>query len=100
MTVQEITAKQLQQKLAAGEKLNIIDVREADETAAGMIPGAKHIPLGQIPDRLRELNKNELYYIICRSGGRSGKACQFLNAHGYKAVNIAGGMLEWEGDTE
>lgn len=94
----EIEAKELEQKLASGEKLNIIDVREDVEVAAGKIPGAKHIPLGQIPERLAELDKSEHYYMVCRSGGRSGNACQFLTLNGYRVTNVVGGMLDWEGE--
>lgn len=98
--MKEITAKELERELASGAKLNIIDVREDVEVAAGKIPGAKHIPLGEIPDRLEELDKNEHYYMVCRSGGRSGNACQYLDQHGYQVTNMAGGMLDWEGETE
>lgn len=96
----EITAKELEQKLVAGEKLNIVDVRENEEVAVGKIPGAKHIPLGQVPERLEELDKNEHYYMVCRSGGRSGNACQFLIQNGYNVTNMVGGMLDWEGEME
>lgn len=98
--MKEITAKDLEQKLEAGEKLNIIDVREDEEVAEGKIPGAKHIRLGQIPERLEELNKNEHYYIVCRSGGRSGRACDYLQEKGYDTTNMVGGMLDWEGEVE
>jgi rhodanese-related sulfurtransferase len=98
--MKEITAKQLEQKLNAGEKVNIIDVREDEEVAMGKIPGAKHIPLGQIPERIEELDKNEHYYMVCRSGGRSGNACQFLMQKGYNVTNMSGGMLAWEGELE
>ncbi len=98
--MKEITAKELEQKLVAGEKLNIVDVREAEEVATGMIPGAEHIPLGEIPENLAELDIDEQYYIICRSGGRSGNACQYLVQNGYNVTNIAGGMLDWEGEIE
>lgn len=98
--MEEITAKELEQKISAGEKLNVVDVREDDEVATGKIPGAKHIPLGQIPERLEEFDENEHYYMVCRSGGRSGRACQFLTEMGYHVTNMAGGMLEWEGEKE
>ncbi|MFD2627668.1 rhodanese-like domain-containing protein [Oceanobacillus kapialis] len=98
--MKEITAKELEHKLLAGEKLNIVDVREDEEVAKGKIPEAKHIPLGQIPERLAELDENVHYYMVCRSGGRSGNACQFLTQNGYKVTNMAGGMLDWEGKTE
>ncbi|GGN67079.1 MULTISPECIES: rhodanese-like domain-containing protein [Oceanobacillus] len=98
--MKEITAKELERKRDAGEKLNIIDVREDEEVEMGIIPGAKHIPLGQIPERLNELNKNEHYYMVCRSGGRSGSACDFLIQNGYNVTNMVGGMLDWEGEVE
>lgn len=98
--MKKIYAKQLEEKLKAGEQLNIIDVREDEEVATGKIPGAKHIPLGQIPERLNELVKDKPYYIVCRSGGRSGQACAFLSAKGYDVTNVEGGMLAWEGETE
>jgi rhodanese-related sulfurtransferase len=98
--MKKICAKQLEEKLKAGEQLNILDVREDEEVATGKIPGAKHIPLGQIPERLNELVKDKPYYIVCRSGGRSGQACAFLSAKGYDVTNVEGGMLAWEGETE
>lgn len=98
--MKEIMVKELEEKLVSGEKLNIIDVREDDELATGKIPGAKHIPLGQIPDRLGDLDKNEHYYMVCRSGGRSSNACQFLIQNGFNVTNILGGMLAWEGELE
>ena len=98
--MKEITAKELEQKLNAGEKLTIVDVREDEEVGTGKIPGVRHIPLGQIPDRLDELDKSGHYYMVCRSGGRSGNACQFLIQNGYNVTNMVGGMLEWEGEME
>lgn len=98
--MKKIYAKQLEEKLKAGEQLNILDVREDEEVATGKIPGAKHIPLGQIPERLNELVKDKPYYIVCRSGGRSGQACAFLSAKGYDVTNVEGGMLALEGETE
>ena len=95
-----LAAKELQRKLESGEAVNVIDVREDDEIAKGKIPAAAHIPLGDIPNRLDELNKNEHYYIVCRSGGRSGRACDYLEDLGYQATNVSGGMLAWEGETE
>lgn len=96
----QITAKELEQKIKTNKKVNIIDVREDFEVAMGKVVGAKHIPLGDIPDRLKELNKNEHYYIICQSGGRSASACEFLSYHGYQVTNVAGGMMSWHGEVE
>lgn len=98
--MKEITTTELQQLLEQGQQPNLVDVRELDEVAQGMIPGAVHIPLGEVPERLSELDKAQPYIIICRSGGRSGRASAFLDAEGYDVTNMVGGMLEWAGATE
>ncbi|BAD76352.1 hypothetical conserved protein [Geobacillus kaustophilus HTA426] len=95
-----ITPKEVEERLRAGEPLRIIDVREPDEVAAGKIPGAVNIPLGLIEFRMHELDKNEEYILVCRSGGRSGRAAEFLDSRGYRVVNMTGGMLAWEGPIE
>ena len=95
-----ITTEELQKRVEAGEQLNIIDVREADEVAAGMIPGAKHIPLGEVDSRAGELDKDQPYYMVCRSGARSGKASAYLTEQGIDATNVEGGMLSWNGETQ
>jgi rhodanese-related sulfurtransferase len=77
----------------------MIDVRESEETAQGMIPGAKHIPLGEIPQRLGEIDKNKEVIMICRSGARSERAGEFLENNGYNVVNMDGGMISWNGKT-
>lgn len=98
--MKEITAKELANKLNAGENVDIIDVREDEEVAQGKIPGARHIPLGELPDRLEDIDKDKHHYMVCRSGGRSGKACDFLMEQGYSVTNMTGGMLSWEDDVE
>lgn len=98
--MKEITAKELEQKLKNGEIVNIIDVREEEEIAFGKIPSTRHIPLGQIPDRHSELDKDQPYYMVCRSGARSSSACAFLEDNGYDVTNISGGMMNWEGEVE
>jgi len=95
-----ISTKELQEKLEKGEKLHVFDVRRDDEVAEGKVPGAKHVELDTIPDNLDAFDKNETNYLICRSGGRSSRAGEFLEARGYKIVNVEGGMLAWEGETE
>jgi rhodanese-related sulfurtransferase len=98
--MKEMTAKEVEKQLEEGKKLNLIDVREDDEVAAGKIPGAVHIALGTVPDRMNELDKSKEYIMVCRSGGRSGNASQFLEAQGFKVINMTGGMLAWEGEVE
>ena len=93
-----ITPKELETKLEAGEKLEIVDVREQEEVQVGMIEGAKHIPMGEIPARLDEFDKDKEYIFVCRSGGRSGNVCHFMQEQGFKVVNMIGGMLDWTGE--
>lgn len=93
----EITPQEVQQRLENGESLNLIDVREVEEVQAGHIPGITHIPLGLLEFRTHELDKNIPYIMVCRSGGRSGKATEFLQSQGYDVTNMNGGMLAWEG---
>lgn len=98
--MREITAKEVEKLLNEGKELNIIDVREADEVAQGMIPGAVHIPLRAIPARYLELDNNKEYIMVCRSGARSSQATRFLEEEGLDAVNMKGGMMSWKGKTE
>ncbi|MDF2645630.1 MAG: rhodanese protein [Paenibacillus sp.] len=92
-----ILPSEIKERLDRGENLAIVDVREDEEVAAGIIPGAKHIPLAQLPDRLSEIPQVEELILVCRSGNRSGRAISFLEAQGYKGLkNMTGGMLEWE----
>ena len=95
-----MTAKEVEQQLSEGKELNIIDVREDDEVAEGMIPGAKHIALGTVEERANELDKDQSYIMVCRSGGRSGRASQILEEKGYDVTNMEGGMMSWEGPTK
>nr|WP_106783176.1 rhodanese-like domain-containing protein [Lysinibacillus timonensis] len=98
--MKEITAREVQQRIENGEKLNLIDVREVDEVQAGHIPGITHIPLGLLEFRTHELDKNIPYIMVCRSGGRSGQATQYLQSQGFDVTNMTGGMLNWEGKVE
>lgn len=77
------------------EHASILDVREEYEWAAGHVEGALHIPLDQLPERLEELDPDSDLFVICRTGGRSFRAVQWLVGQGYTAVNVAGGMDMW-----
>lgn len=98
--MKQLTAKEVQTLLQENKQVNIVDVREVDEVRAGKIPGATHIPLGLLEFRMHELDKSKEYIMVCRSGGRSGRASQFLESQGYKVINMTGGMLSWEGEIE
>lgn len=73
----------------------LLDVREPAEWVAGHAPDATHLPMAEVPARLDELPGSGTVYVICRAGGRSAQVVAFLNANGWDAVNVAGGMLEW-----
>ncbi|TQR14206.1 rhodanese-like domain-containing protein [Psychrobacillus soli] len=98
--MKEMTAKEVESLINKGKLLNIIDVREVDEVAEGKIPGAINIPLGLVEFRMHELDKSKEYILVCRSGGRSGRATEFLEDQGHNVINMQGGMLSWEGKVE
>lgn len=97
--MKSINTDELNQKSDAGDELHIIDVREKDEVATGMIPGARHIPLGELPERTGELDSSKQYYVVCQAGGRSTKAVEYLESNGFHSVNVDGGMSSWRGVT-
>lgn len=95
MAVEEITIEQLAERLAAGG-VRLIDVREPAEFDEARVPGAVSIPLASVPDHLAELSDGDGDLImICRGGGRSWQACEFLDHNGVAAINVAGGTMGW-----
>lgn len=96
-----ITNQEIQRKLEAGEKLNILDVREPAEYAFGRIPGAISMPLGELEGRIGELSQDQEYIVVCRTGNRSDIVCQLLSEKGFNKVeNTKPGMSEWVGSFE
>jgi rhodanese-related sulfurtransferase len=91
--VPEVGPEEGRALLDAGAAL--LDVREVDEWQAGHAPGAQFIPLGELAARAGELTPYRRIVAICRSGGRSERAAQFLRAQGVDAVNLTGGMRAW-----
>ncbi len=76
----------------------LLDVRENDEWAAGHAPGAVHVPMGQISQRLDELATtfpDRPVHVVCRSGARSARVTTYLVQAGWDAVNVDGGMRAW-----
>lgn len=75
----------------------LVDVREPHEWRTGHAPGARHVPLRQLPDELESLPRNAPLYLICRSGNRSHTAAAYLKQAGFEQpINVKGGMLAWE----
>jgi len=92
----EISAVDLKRRLDRGDKLKIVDVREPNEYQINRIPGSQLIPLGEIPRRYAELDPEEEMVVLCKMGGRSAKAVDFLRSVGFKHVlNLKGGILDW-----
>ena len=79
----------------------ILDVREAAEYAFGHIPGAKSIPMGELAARMNELDKNQVVYVVCRTGTRSDLAARQLAEAGFtKVYNVLPGMTGYEGELQ
>jgi rhodanese-related sulfurtransferase len=91
--VPEIDIITLEQRM--GEGLVVVDVREDDEYTGGHVAGAVFMPLTTVPDKVGELPSDQPFLVICHSGGRSGRAVQFLRAQGLDATNVAGGTKAW-----
>lgn len=73
----------------------LIDVREPDEYEAGHVPGAVLVPLSSVPSAELSEFKGAVLHVICKSGGRSMRACEFLSDAGFDVVNVAGGTMAW-----
>ena len=79
----------------------MIDVREKWELDVARIPDVQHIPMGEIPARVGELDPEREIVVMCRSGGRSMQVAQFLDRTGFKRVtNLTGGILAWSRDVD
>lgn len=88
----EITVAEAEQRRSTAR---ILDVREDFEVEDGMIPGALHIPMGQLQARLSELDPAVPIIAVCRSGNRSARVADALNGAGFTADTMAGGMTAW-----
>ena len=96
VTENEIEVTALKARLDRGDKVNLIDVREAHEFQICRIPGSTLIPLGDLPKRVNELDVADEVVVHCKSGTRSAKAADFLRQSGFKRVlNVKGGILAW-----
>ena len=94
--INEIDALEVKKRFDSDENLNIIDIRELDELKICKIDGAIHIPMMEIPNQIDQLDKESELIILCRSGARSHRVCQFLLSRGFKNVkNFSGGILDW-----
>ena len=82
--------------LAQPDRVRLLDVREPSELEICRIPGAAAIPMGEIPDRIADLSRDQHLLVFCHHGGRSLRVAQFLCAQGFTAVsNVTGGIDAW-----
>ncbi len=95
MAVAEITPTEFVARRERGESLTLLDVREDWELGVASVPDVVHIPMGEVADRLGELDRGREVVVLCRSGRRSLQVANFLQQNGFRAVNLAGGILAW-----
>jgi rhodanese-related sulfurtransferase len=93
----ELTPREFLDRRAAGEDMTLLDVREDWEVALAPVPTTTvHIPMGELSDRIGELDPQRETVVICRSGSRSAQVAQFLERQGFgKIFNLSGGILAW-----
>jgi rhodanese-related sulfurtransferase len=91
----EVQPDEIRARLARGEDVFLLDVREPDEVAEWAYPIGIHIPLGQLGDRLSELPQDQTIVVACHSGGRSATAANALSEAGWTAENLTGGAVAW-----
>ncbi|MGB9179360.1 MAG: rhodanese-like domain-containing protein [Pyrinomonadaceae bacterium] len=98
----EITATELKERLDKGEDIQIIDVREPDEYAFARIPDSIHIPLGQVINRMSEIDPARDTVVHCKMGGRSARAIQALRSAGFtgQLTNLKGGITAWSNEVD
>ena len=95
--IKELSPQEFLRRRAEGISMTLLDVREDWETQLAPVPSSLvHIPMGEVADRLGELDPAQETVVICRSGGRSLEVARFLTAQGFTSVfNLAGGILAW-----
>ena len=93
MSISEASVDELESALQAGARL--VDVRERAEYEAGHVPGAVLVPLSTVPAALGQFAADAPTYVICKTGARSYRACEYLADQGLEGINIEGGIMAW-----
>jgi len=100
-SIPTVSVRELKQKLDAHESFQLVDVREPFEHELASIDSARLIPLGELPDRLSELDRNRLTIVHCHSGIRSAQAVRMLREAGFENVfNLEGGIAKWSDEVD
>ncbi len=100
MPYAEVDPAEVKARIARGESVFLLDVREPFEVDEWAYPIGVNIPLGELGDRLDEVPSDQTIVVACRSGNRSASAAKALSDAGWNAENLSGGALAWvEGDS-
>jgi rhodanese-related sulfurtransferase len=94
ISVPSVTVEQLANPLP--DTLTVVDVRESVEWHHGHVADSLHLPMSELPARLAELPTGGQLLVVCKVGGRSARVVQYLVQQGVDAVNLDGGLVEWE----
>jgi len=100
--IQEISATDLKRRMDAGEDIQLIDVRQPEEWSVAKIEGAKLIPLGEILNRMSEIDENRETVLHCKTGMRSARAMEAMQRAGFKGdlKNLKGGITAWSNEVD
>ncbi|MBV9272202.1 MAG: hypothetical protein JO165_13995 [Candidatus Eremiobacteraeota bacterium] len=91
--MREITVEELAEWRKSGKHFVLLDVREPDEVETASVDGALHIPMGDVPARCAEIDRDTHVAVMCHKGGRSSRIARFLQSQGYEnVVNVNGGI--------
>jgi rhodanese-related sulfurtransferase len=94
--VRQVGPVEVQRQIESGHPPMLLDVREAEELLLARLPGAVHIPMGEVPGRLHELDPEAEIVVFCHHGIRSANAAQFLAQRDFAHVaNLSGGIDAW-----
>lgn len=100
MSIPELTPAEFLSRRQQGQALTLLDVREPWELAVANVPETLAIPMGEVSQRLAEIDRQTPVVVLCRSGRRSFEVAKFLQQNGYDVSNLAGGILAWSRDVD
>jgi len=94
--IEEVDAKEAAERIAARPEAVLLDVREDEELQIVSVAGARHIPMGDVPSRISELDPDTEIYCLCHHGMRSAQVAGYLAQQGFeKVLNVRGGIDAW-----
>jgi rhodanese-related sulfurtransferase len=99
-TYEDLSTAEFQRRLNESPDSVLLDVRTPEEFQEGRIPRAINIDVTDesFPERVASMDKRKTYFIYCRSGGRSLRACSIMNSLGFAVINLTGGIMSWRSD--